>query len=345
MDVLIFYEHKVREYPACCALRAELRHRGISSAICHNGGPGIWRHRIFSLPSIAIGPSALEVPLGEDWTCLNNYTDYLRGTVKHFINLQVEQVFPDGVEEQYSIVRAGPWRDRITYICWGDKRLRQLLRQGGPDEQIDVTGAIHLDFLSPPLAGCFYSRGDLAKLYGLDAGKRWVLFVSSYTYAGMTPENQEWIAKVLSRSGREDPAASIRAAVEISIRSRALTLDWFGSYLSKYGDAIFIYRPHPGERVSAQMEQMREKFPGRFVIISSEPLQNWILAADTVDLWISTAIVDLWKAKSPAVCCTLPRRQRALSRLRWIAARPSVLMRTLSGHTGRIRMERARLFL
>lgn len=297
MDVLIFYEHKVREYPACCALRAELKRRGISSAICHNGGPGIWRHRIFSLPSVAIGPSALEVPLGKDWTCLNNYTDYLRGTARYFINLQVEQVFPDGDGEQYSIVRGNVWRDKIIYMCWGEKRRQQLLRQGVPEEQIGISGAIHLDFLSSPLDRCYYSREDLAKLYRLDAEKRWVLFISSYTYAEMTQENQEWIAKVQERSGQMNPSAAIRRAVEISTRSRELTLCWFERYLSECEDSIFIYRPHPGERISAQMERMNKKFPGRFVIISSEPLQNWILASDTVDLWISTAIVDLWKVK------------------------------------------------
>ena len=299
MDVLIFYEHKVREYPACCALKAELNRRDISAKICHNDGPGIWRYRIFSRPSIAIGPSALEVPLGKNWTCLNNYTDYLRGTVNYFVNLQVEQIFADDNTAEYSIIQDPEWRDRIIYICWGEKRKQQLLERGVPKDQIAVTGAIHLDFLSPPLSSCYYSREQLAGLYGLDMDKRWIVFVSSYTYADMLNEDREWLVQVRKQSGCADPLPQIQEAIDRSTESRDLTLDWIDRYLSDDPDSIYIYRPHPGERVSAQMVRMTEKFMGQFVIISSETLQNWAIAADIVDVWISTAVVDLWKMKKP----------------------------------------------
>lgn len=299
MDVLIFYEHKVREYPSCCALKAELERRGISVRICHNGGPGIWRYRIFSHPAVAVGPSALEVPLGDRWTCLNNYTDYLRGTANYFVNLQTEQIFQDDDMAAYSIVHDSEWRDRIIYICWGKKRRQQLLRHGIPEEQIAVAGAAHLDFLAPPLDSCYYSREELAQIYGLNGAKRWILFVSSYTYADIAPNDQDWILKVRRKTESADPAGKIEKAVEISTRSRMITLDWIRRYLSVCEDSLFIYRPHPGERTNQQMEDMAREFSGRFVIISSEPLQNWLLVSDIVDNWISTAIVDLWKLKKP----------------------------------------------
>lgn len=299
MDVLIFYEHKVREYPACCALKAELERRGISARICHNGGPGIWRYRIFSHPSIAVGPSALEVRLGDNWTCLNNYTDYLRGTVRYFVNLQVEQVFPDDEAAGYSIVQNPEWWDRIIYICWGEKRRRQLLQRGVPEGQTVVAGAMHLDFLSPPLSGCYYSREQLSELYGIDAAKRWILFVSSYTYADMSDGDREWLMQVRQHDGIADPLPQIQNAIERSTESRNLTLDWADRYLSDALDSIFIYRPHPSEQISPQMVRMTQKYTGRFVIISEEPLQNWLIVSDVVDLWVSTAIVDLWKIKKP----------------------------------------------
>ncbi len=296
---MIFYEHKVREYASCCALKAELERKNISVRICHNGGPKIWRYRLFSHPRIAIGPNAIETSIGNNWNCLNNYTDYLRGTVRYFINLQVEQIFSDNEMANYNIVKRGEWSDRIIYICWGDERRKQLLRRGVLEKQIIVTGALHLDFLSPPLFDCYYTKKELASLYGLDISKKWVLFISSYTYANMNESDLNWIMKVREENEQNHLYSQIQNLIESSTTSRDITLKWIKKYLQKERNSIFIYRPHPGEQINQKMQQMTIEFANQFVIIPSEILQNWIIVSDSVDTWITTAIVDLWKLRKP----------------------------------------------
>ena len=47
------------------------------------------------------------------------------------------------------------------------------------------------------------------------------------------------------------------------------------------------------------MDRLAEKFPHRFVIVREEALQQWILASDYINVWVSTAIVDVYLAQKP----------------------------------------------
>ncbi len=300
MDVLIFYEHKAREYPVCCALKAELDKRGIRSVVCHNTGPGLWRYRLFTCPRVVICPSTLETEIGKNWSCLDNYTSFLFGTARFLVNLQVEQLFPDENDEKYNIIQKSEWKERIIYICWGEKRKRQLLAKGVEEKQLVVAGAAHLDFLALPLRSCYKKRTEIAKIYEIDPFKRWNIFVSSYTYADIPEKELRWIIQTRGQI-EESAAADIYTMAEVSQRSRTITLEWIERYLLECPEEIFIYRPHPGEHQNRKMREMVCKFPGRFFMIASEPLQQWLLVTDIIDLWLSTTIVDVWKVKKPCV--------------------------------------------
>lgn len=157
---------------------------------------------------------------------------------------------------------------------------------------------MHLDFLRPGLRDLYFSKKEIAACYGIDPSKRWGLFISSYTYAGMLEQDKIWYKEVMTSVNSSYNEGLVEEKIRISNNSRTIMINWIERYLESCSD-IYIYRIHPHERISEEMQKLTEKFPKRFLIVKEETLQQWILVSDYINIWISTAIIDVYLARKP----------------------------------------------
>ena len=296
-EVLIIYEHKVREYFYCKLLQSELEARNIKVRICHHDYLDTWKYKLFSYPKIVIAPCALSTEIFSGFTVMNRYSDFLRGRAPFYINLQAEQLFREDGKD-YNFLDDSEYDASLYYICWGEYRKKQLLELGVKEDHIAVVGAIHLDFLRPELQELYFSKKEIAICYGIDPLKRWGLFISSYTYAGMLEQDKRWCKEVMTSVNNSYDEGLLEEKIRISNNSRTIMINWIERYLESCDD-IYIYRIHPHERISKEMRELTERFPKRFLIVKEETLQQWILVSDYINIWISTAIIDVYLARKP----------------------------------------------
>lgn len=294
--ILIYYEHKVREYQYCQALKYELRRRGYSADVCHLAHRGNWWHKLFSKPKVIVVGSATLYNVRPNWSYLDDFSNFLRGHASYIVNLQAEQVYRDD-DASYNIIFDDQWRDSIYYVCWGERRRQQILAAGIPDQHIAVTGAMYLDFLRSEFAKFYKTKQEMGETYGIPSNKRWILIVSSFSYASMPEDRLKALYTMMKTGGLNYQYVQARNRKEVSAYSLNKILDWVDLYLSQNDDCVVIYRPHPGERKTADMQRMLESYPNRFFSIPDESIQQWISVCDVVDSWISTAIVEAFFAK------------------------------------------------
>jgi len=296
-QILIYYEHKAREYQYCHALKYELKRRGYTVGICHLQNRHTWLYKIFSKPKVVLCGSVSKAYVIGDFDYFEDSCDFLRGRAPFYINLQIEQLFRDE-QAHYNIVLDDDVQERVFNICWGPRRKKQMLSQGVSSEQIFVTGAMHLDFLRPEFFSLYFTKKEMAKQYRIPEDKRWVLYISSYTYVSAPPEKMKsWFRHIV----KADPDFQWEDMVlrkTSSVQSQNTTLDWIDRYLVD-NDDIFIYRPHPGERITEEMDILRKTYPGRFLWLKEGSVQQWIAVCDVINNWISTAVVEAYVAKKP----------------------------------------------
>ncbi len=296
-QILIYYEHKAREYQYCHALKYELKRRGYSARICHLQNRHTWFYKIFSKPKIIVCGTASLAHTVDSFNFIEDRCDFLRGRAPFYINLQIEQLFRDK-QAGYNIVTDEFLQKRVFSVCWGKRRRLQLVNSGIHPNQIAVTGAMHLDFLRPEFESLYLSKKEVSHYYQIEYNKRWILYISSYTYVSAPIEKlRSWFRHLLAI----DPEANWDEYMKrktSSVHSQIITLDWIDRYLAN-NDDIFIYRPHPGERITNEMRILMQTYPGRFLWIKDGSVQQWIAVCDVVNNWISTAVVEAFVAQKP----------------------------------------------
>lgn len=298
--ILIYYEHKAREYQYCHALKYELKRRGYSVGLCQILNRHTWWHKIFSMPKVVVVGTVSTAVSVANFNLLEDRCDFLRGRTPLIVNLQAEQCFRDE-DCNYNIVADDEWRQSIYYLCWGERRKKQILERGVEEEKICVSGAMHLDFLRDEFHGIYKDREEIAHLYHLDSKKRWILIMSSFVMATMTSAQLHILTKMQQACDPEYMHEQVVAKQKVSTISQSILLDWIDNYLSQNSDCIFIYRPHPKEKITEDIKRMIESYPNQFLFIGEESIQQWILVCDTIDNWISTAIVEAFFAKKQAI--------------------------------------------
>lgn len=294
--ILIYYEHKVREYQYCQALKYELRRRGYSVGLCHIAFRGNWWHKLFSKPKVVVAGGASLYKVKPDWSYMDDHTNFLRGRPSYYVNLQVEQICRDE-DASTNTITSAQWRDSVYYICWGERRRKQILSVGIPDDHVAVTGAMHLDFLRPEFAQFYKTKQEMGEHYGIPSDKKWILIVSSFTYATMPEDHVAALYRMIKLSNQNFQYTQSQGRKDVSVYSLGVILDWIDRYLYQNDDCVVIYRPHPKELKTEDMQRMLESYPERFFSIADESIQQWISVCDVVDSWISTAIVEAFFAK------------------------------------------------
>ncbi|MCI8455409.1 MAG: hypothetical protein HFE84_12480 [Lachnospiraceae bacterium] len=297
-EILIVYEHKAREYQCLTLLKTELNKRGYTVRICHYNFGGRWFYHFFANPRLVIGPGAHyhEVLLGSGMNFVDWMTDSIRGRSPFFLNLQMEQVFRDGKASAWNVMHTSDYLDRVYYACWGSRRYEQLEKLGIPENKRCISGAIQMDFLGEHLAGFYKSKEEIAKQYNISEEKKWLLFISGFLWASKTSNVMIYEASQQRKAGIEITNEEMLKDWRASIDSQKIVLQWIDTYLDEEDD-IFIYRPHPGEKITDCVKRVQKKHPDKFKVIEYESVQQWIKVCDVINLWTSTAIVEVYAAK------------------------------------------------
>ncbi|MEA4911724.1 MAG: surface carbohydrate biosynthesis protein [Oscillospiraceae bacterium] len=280
LDFLFLYEHIVREFENVCLVMAELERRGYTSELFQLMDRKKLKYFTWKKPRVIV-TSAMY-----DNETLNSFVYNNVGKLQKVVNLHWEEVLSREQEDSdfYSLTQNAR---KCTHICWGDAAKRRIVSKGVPENNAVVTGAVQLDFLRPMFDGYFKSRAALAREFGLDAGRRWLCYISSFSCAWMDDKE---VAELNEMTDLD--FAGFKA---VGARSMRETLAWFDRLLGELPDIELIYRPHPSEWQSPPLEEMKRKHP-HFHVITDYSIKQWVKCCDTLLTWMSTSIAEVYFA-------------------------------------------------
>ena len=280
LDFLILYEHTVREYESDLLLKLELERRGYQVEIRQLLDPKY--RRLFGQDK----PEVLVASCMYDNEAINSHVYNNIGRCDKIVNLHWEQMLSDTQEE-------GDWFNmngnakRCIQTCWGKRTAARLQAHGMDPKNTPVTGAVMMDFLRPEFKGYFKDKAALCREFGLDPDKKLHLYISSFGYASMSAEE---VAELSRMAGTD--FTGFAATNRISMDQ---TLRWFDAYLGDHPEVELVYRRHPSEWNSPALADLAKKRPN-FHVIFSDSVKQWIVAADSISIWMSTAIAEVYMA-------------------------------------------------
>ncbi len=286
VDFLFIYESRARELDSICLLGAWLEKRGYRVGYINT-----WDSMYHWHPEYRTKVALLSACYGDGE--ISWFTGHALGFEK-VVNLQWEQVIMNGVAHSRG---KNDWTYSgaaltTRHVCWGENS-RTYLRErfGIADDYTRVCGYLPLDFYREELRGATPGREELFARYGLDPGKRTLLFISSFAEAG----------KPVSDAARldEDEQESIDN-VRLQERSQAAILSWFRRLLREQGDLQAVYRPHPAEANNPNVLRVQRETPG-FRVIPQESIRNWIMSCDILCNWQSTSMIELYASGKPSL--------------------------------------------
>lgn len=287
LDFLILYEHTVREYESDLLLKLELERRGYTCEIRQLLDRKKLCYFTYKKPRVLVSSNLY------DNEGLNSHVYNNVGRCSRVVNLHWEQMLSDTQEKGDWFNMAGNAKKCIQ-TCWGSKTARRLQAHGMSEKNTPVTGAVMMDFLRPEFKGYFSDKKSLCRQYGLDETHTLHLYISSFGYASMTDnEVQE-----LSRMAGTDFSGFARTN-RVSMEQ---TLEWFDRYLACHPETDIVYRRHPSEWNSPALEAL-EKKRSNFHVIFAGSVKDWIVAADSISIWMSTSIAEVYMAGKS--CCIL----------------------------------------
>ncbi len=280
LDFLFLYEHISREFESVSLIMAELERRGYSCDIMQLMARKKLKYFTFSKPKVII-PSAMY-----NNETLNSFVYNNVGKLQKVVNLHWEQVL-SREQEQSKFYSFAENARKCTHICWGEKAKNRIMGNGVPEQNAVVTGAIQMDFLTERFSSLDRSKETLAKQYNLDIKKRWVLYISSFSCAYMDDKEIEELNEMTN--------LDFYGFKQLGIRSMDKTLEMIDMLLEKHPEFEFIYRPHPCEWQSPPLEEMKKKHKN-FYVITDYPVRQWIKTSDTIIMWMSTSIAEVYFA-------------------------------------------------
>lgn len=280
VDFLIVYEHKARELEVICLIKAELERRGYSVELFCTYDENTVRSAKRRKAKVIIAPA-----LYSDG-CLYGFVYSIAGFCRKVVNLQWEQVFTNRDEsDPFFYQNPKGYSVEALHLCWGEEQRKRLLKAGVKNDRAVVVGPIHMDFLRPEFNSFYLTREELAKQYDLDITKEWVLFISSFTYVGMTDEEYNTEVKCLG--------SRLHDFKHLSTFSKQEIIKWLEAAINRYPGRMFIYRPHPSENRDLILLEMAAKYKN-FYVIGDCSVKQWIKCSNKIFTWYSTAIVEVY---------------------------------------------------
>lgn len=280
LDFLILYEHVAREYESILLLGEELARRGYRYEIRQLLDRKKLKYFTWRRPRVVVASCLY------DNEGLNSHVYNNVGRCSRVVNLHWEQMLSDTQE-------AEPWFNfegnakKCVQTCWGAATQNRLVAHGVAAQNAPVTGAVMMDFLRPEFDGYFLDKKALCGRHGLDAEKRLWLYISSFGYASMGAGE---VAELSAMAGTD-----FTEFARVNRDSMAETLDWFDRYLAAHPKEQLVYRRHPSEWNSPALADLAAKRPN-FHVIFEDSVKQWIVAADAIAIWMSSAIAEVYFA-------------------------------------------------
>ncbi|MEI3014471.1 MAG: surface carbohydrate biosynthesis protein [Ruthenibacterium lactatiformans] len=280
LDFLILYEHVVREYESILLLKAELARRGYTVELRQLLDRKKLKYFTLKKPKVLVSSCMY------DDEAINSHVYNNIGVCNKVVNLHWEQMLSD-TQEEGAWFNFGGNAKKCVQTCWGKRTQQRLVAHGMQEKNCPVTGAVMMDFLRPEFRGYFKDKAALCREHGLDPDKKLMLYISSFGYASMTEQE----VKELSDMAGEDFtgfAGTNRASMDR--RWPGSTNIWPG-----HPEVELVYRRHPSEWNSPALEALAKKRPN-FRVIFADSVKQWIVAADQIFIWMSTAIAEVYFA-------------------------------------------------
>lgn len=275
-DFLIFYEHVSREVENDSLIKYELNRRGYTCEIMPFDGP-----QYFSRYLLNRKAKVLVVPWLRTDTNICHYL-YLTKNPYKIANLQWEQV-TNKASRDCGMDSFSENAVKAFHLCWGKYPQNIILQKGGEKKNLPIVGAIQQDYGRNIFKNYFLQKDEIAKTYSLDISKPWILYVSSFSLVNIS---QEYLEDLKKRYGDY-----ILKDHVLNVETERLTLEWIERYL-KENVCEFIYRPHPTEITSLNINRLMEKYRN-FHVISDYSVKQWGKICDKVNIWISTSNAEL----------------------------------------------------
>lgn len=282
--ILIIYENIVREYDNALLLKAEFERRGYKVRLCYK------TESFCLLTDKIVAVLTPNCYTSENW---DFYRYTFAGNGIPLISLQYEQIISEKIE--HTKVHIPKDKARFAWLfCWGSNCMQRLLANGIDRSKIRICGAVHLDFLREEFRQFYLTREEIAKRLNLDVDKKWILYISSFSYV-----DNRIVTKYLVNELKDD--TFVYDFVQFSTESQRLTLTWFESFMEDHPNSVLIYRPHPMEAENKTIKRIVQEYPQNFRLISDLNIKQWILVSDVITTWFSTSAGEVYAAGKPLV--------------------------------------------
>lgn len=284
IDFLLLYEHKEREMKSLIVIKDLLEKKGYTVQICQVGMDDLYAQ-------FFIKPKVLVLPWLYDNEDLKHFGGYLGGNCDgklKIVNLHHEQlVIKNAID---FCLPSGKAKD-VYHFVWGNYYRQQLINGGVKEDFIKVTGSPRLDFS----IGRYGKRDkrSIAETFNLNSCKNWILIVGNFTWMNIKESEIKSIGKRGIKKYDE--------WVDISKESYYEVLKWLQSVEDNkeiFENVEIIYRPHPNESITAQLNEFEKRY-SNFHIIRSDGIGTWYQCCDIAFTWCSTSSVE-------AVCAGIP---------------------------------------
>ena len=277
MKIQIIYEHKVRELDFLHALENELVKCKCRVKLFQINFQLIR----FIIDCIWSKPDIIIVPMLKSKRVLSvlAFIQFFNKSVK-YIDLHQEQItckknsnllIPDN---DFTI-------NSVYHFCWGEYFASRLRQIGVSNEKIFITGNPRNDpnFITKTLI----TKEELAKSYGLDQSKTWILFAENRGWYACQPRSTVVrILKRLNYSEQEIDAVLVEEKESLRVFEHELLIL---SEDLRFRNIEFIYRIHPATDLLISI-------PNGVHSISKLSISHWINACDMFITCESTSIFE-----------------------------------------------------
>lgn len=283
MKFILLYELSNREFDNLVLLKRELVKRGHTVEICSKFGSMRLKYEEF----ILFVPNAYR----------NGNIDFYRYVYYTKNNAIVvypcEQVTNRQMPDFYDFSDNNCVKFLPT-LCWGEDYYDFLKELGYKNKYTSIVGAIQLDFCRERFVNLYDDRKLIAQKFHLPLNKKWILFISDFVYSNIEMGNRF----IKGRSLSETTVLSMRK-YESELQEEILA--WFDSFLKNNNEYIIIYRKHPVEVKNELLYSFEKKHKNQFYEISEMNIKQWIILADKVCTYNSTAIIECAAAKKECI--------------------------------------------
>lgn len=283
MKFILAYELSNREFDNLVLLKRELIKRGHTVEIHNKFGFVKLKHEEF----ILVVPNAYH----------NRHIDFYRYIYNTRDNAIVVYPCEQVINRQMPDFFDYSDKNFIKFLptlCWGKDYYDFLQELGYKNKYTSVVGAIHLDFCRDRFIKLYDSKFSIAIKYNLPMDKKWILFISDFVYCN--PQ----MKKRIIREG-SFPESTVISMYNYEEKLQQDILKWFDLFLKENDEYIVIYRKHPVEIKNEILYTFEKEHKNQFYEISEMNIKQWIVVADKICTYNSTAIVECAVAKKPCI--------------------------------------------